>query len=165
MNQETVKLNNLRIAPRKVRLIAALLRGLPVSEAEAQLLLRPQRAARPLLKLLRSAIANALHNNKLDAGKLFIKNVMVNQGTMLKRFMPRAQGRAAPIHKKMSHVVLTIEEAAKPLVKRFTIVPPKREKKEKLKAKTQKPKITAKMTEKPKEKIGFFRRFFRRKSV
>ena len=132
MNQETVKLNSLRIAPRKVRLIADTLRGLSVLEAEAQLLLRPQRSAKPLLQLLRSAVANARNNKKMDATKLFIKTLLVNQGTMLKRFMPRAQGRATPIHKKMSNVLLTLEEATSSLSQRFVITPPIKKAKNKL---------------------------------
>lgn len=166
MNQETVKLNNLRIAPRKVRFLTDTLRGLPIQEAEAQLLLRPQRSARSLLKLLRSAVANAVYNKKLNADRLFIKTIFVNQGTMLKRVMPRARGQATPIHKKMSHVVLTLEESTRPAIKRFTITPPpKKEKKRGPKVKTPKPKIVEETAEKSKKKTGFFRRLFRRKSV
>ncbi len=166
MNQETVKLNNLSIAPRKVRLIADILRGLPIQEAEAQLLMRSQRSAKPLLKLLHSAVANAKNNQKLDASRLFIKQIIVNQGPMLKRFMPRAQGRATPIQKKMSHVILTLEEAAQPLASRFVIMPPpKKAKKKKVpKAKALKPQ-QQKEKEVKQERPGFFKRLFRRKSV
>ena len=166
MNQETVKLNSLRIAPRKVRLIADTLRGLSVLEAEAQLLLRPQRSAKPLLKLLRSAVANARNNKKMDATKLFIKTLLVNQGTMLKRFMPRAQGRATPIHKKMSNVLLTLEEATSSLSQRFVITPPikKAKKTAKLKKVKSKTDIESKVAG-PKEKVGFLKRIFRRKSI
>lgn len=176
MSQQTAKLNYLKIAPRKVRLIADTLRGLSVREAEAQLLLRVQRSAQPLLKLLRSAVANA-KNKKLDTDKLFVSSLIVNPGPMLKRFLPRAQGRATPIHKKMSHVVLILSEAENKFAERFKINPPA--KKEKVKKEKVKPKIAAPKggeprpitgrgevkKETPKEKVGFFRRLFRRKSV
>ena len=106
--KQIAKLNYLHIAPRKVRLVANALRGLSVNEAEAQLLFRPQRSSEPLLKLLRSAVANAKNSQKLNADKLVIEAIQVNQGPMLKRFMPRAMGRATPIHKKMSHVILVL---------------------------------------------------------
>lgn len=162
-NQQLAKLNYLKIAPRKVRLLATTLKGLPVQEAEAQLLLRVQRSAKPILKLIRSAVANA-KNKKLDPAKLFISSILVNQGPMLKRFLPRAQGRATPIHKKMSHIVLVLEEAQNKFATRFVINPPVKKRKAKKEAvKPKAPEI--KKQEKPKEKVGFFRRLFRRKSV
>lgn len=162
MNQQIAQLNYLKIAPRKVRLIADTLKGLPVKEAEAQLLLRVQRSSRPLLKLIRSAVANA-RNKKMDANKLFISSMIVNPGPMLKRFLPRAQGRATPIHKKMSHVVLVLKESESKLVERFTINPPA--KKEKAKKEIKRPKMEEMKKETPKEKAGFFKRLFQRKSV
>lgn len=159
---QTVKLNYLKIAPRKVRLIANTLKGLSVKEAEAQLILRVQRSSEPLLKLLRSAVANA-RNKKIDVSKLFVSSVLVDQGPMLKRFLPRAQGRATPIHKKMSHVTLVLSEAQNAFHNRFVINPPV--KKEKNKKEAPKPRMEEKKKEIPKEKVGFFRRLFRRKSV
>ena len=163
MNQTTAKLNYLKIAPRKVRLIANTLKGLSVQEAEAQLLLRVQRSAPPLLKLLRSAISNA-KNNKLDASRLVISSILVNQGPMLKRSLPRAMGRATPIHKKMSHVVLVLKESDKKSVNRFVINPPAKKstapKKERVK-----PKADEKQAEKPKDQRGFFKKMFQRKSI
>lgn len=163
MNQQIAKLNYLTIAPRKVRLIANTLKGLSVQEAEAQLLLRVQRSAPPLLKLLRSAISNA-KNNKMDASKLVISSILVNQGPMLKRFLPRAMGRATPIHKKMSHVVLVLKESDKKIVNRFVITPPAKKstapKKERVK-----PKAEGGQAEKPKDQRGFFKKMFQRKSV
>ncbi len=166
MAQQIAKLNYLHIAPRKVRLIASALKGLTVGEAEAQLLLRPQRAAKPLLKLLRSAIANAKNNQKLNPDQLMISSIRVDQGPMLKRFLPRAMGRATPIQKKMSHITLVLEESARAIKPRFTIIPPpKKEKKEKRrKKKEEKPKTEIK-AEKPREKVGFLKRLFRRKAV
>ena len=165
MKTQTAQLKYLHIAPRKVRLIANTLRGLSVSEAEAQLLLRRARASQPLLKLLRSAIANAKTNQKLSPEALVVSGIRVDQGPMLKRFLPRAMGRATPIHKIMSHVTITLGEMETPSAPRFTIVPPvKKEQREKPKTKKPKAAEPAK-AERPKEKPGFLKRFFRRKAV
>ncbi len=142
------KLKNLRIAPRKTRLVADLIRGLPVNEAEAQLLMSPKRAAQALLKLLRSAIFNAKNNHKLDEQKLFIKEIRVDEGPRLKRWMPRARGSVSLIQKKSSHVTLVLGLNEKIKEQKFVI---KREsKKEKLK-KEQKEK--EKKTKKDKEEL------------
>jgi large subunit ribosomal protein L22 len=107
------------MTPRKTRSVSDLVKGLSANEAEAQLILNPRRAAKPILKLLRSALANA-KGAKLDPEKLFIKTITVNQGKMLKRYLPRARGSASPIQKKMSHITLVLEENPK-LVSRFKI--------------------------------------------
>lgn len=127
MKTQVAKLNYLRIAPRKVRLVANLIKGMQVSEAEAQLLVNPKRASESVLKLLRSAVSNA-KNNKLAVEKLVVKEVRVDEGPVLKRWMPRAQGRATPIHKKSSHITLILAEAEKAVKSRFKI-----EKKERVK--------------------------------
>lgn len=166
MNQVTAKLNYLKITPRKVRLVVAGLKGLPVVEAEAQLLMRNRRSAPVVLKLLRSALANA-KNKKIDVSKLVVSSVLVNQGPIMKRFLPRAQGRATPLQKKTSHIVLTLSESEQVKPARFNIQPPvKKEKKERAK-KTAKPKtVEAKETQATvDEKPGFFRKVFRRKSI
>lgn len=164
MANQTAKLNYLKIAPRKVRLIANTLKGLSTQEAEAQLMFRPQRSSQPLLKLLRSAIANA-KNNKLDAAKLYVSTILVNQGPILKRMMPRAQGRGAAIHKKMSHVVLILSERENKNSDRFVINPPvKKEKVSREKAgkpKAEEVKNEGGNTKKP----GVFKRMFRRTAV
>lgn len=103
------ELNYLRIAPRKVRLAADMIKGLDARRAILALHHLPKRSALPIEKLIRSAIANASHNFQLDEQGLYIKDIRVNQGTMLKRFTPRAFGRAAPIRKKTSHVLLTLD--------------------------------------------------------
>lgn len=165
MNQQVAKLNNLRIAPRKVRLVVNTLKGLSTQEAEAQLLFRTQRSAKELLKLLRSAVANA-KNRKFNPDQLFIKNIIVNQGPMLKRFMPRAMGRAAAIQKKTSHITLVLEEGKNKLTKRFSIIPPVKKEKKIKKPTPEKPKAKEeKESVKKPEKTGFFKRLFRRKSV
>lgn len=166
MVKETVKLNYLHIAPRKVRLIANTMKGLTVNDAQAQLMMRPQRASKPLLKLLRSAIANAKHNKKLDEQKLVVDSIRVDQGPVFKRFMPRAMGRATPIHKKTSHITLVLRESDKVSVSRFNIPaeklkPAKKEKK----IKKQPVKPEAIREGKTKEKAGFLKKFFQRKSV
>lgn len=163
MAQTIAKLNYLKITPRKVRLIANTLKGLSTQEAEAQLLLRAQRSAPALLKLLRSAINNA-KNSKMDPSKLVVASILVNQGPMLKRSLPRAQGRATPLHKKMSHVVLILKEADKASVNRFTITPPAK-KSAAPKKDHVKPKAEETKAEKPKDQRGFFKKMFQRKSI
>ena len=103
-------LNNLRIAPRKVRLIANLIKKTPVLEAEAELKFQSKRAALPILKLLKSGVASAANNFNLAPENLYISNILVDEGPMLKRFRPRAFGRAGAIHKKTSHITLILEE-------------------------------------------------------
>lgn len=162
-------LRYLHIAPRKTRLVANALKGLSANEAEAQLLFRPQRSSLPILKLLRSAVANAKNNFKLNQDNLVIKSIRVDQGPMLKRFMPRAMGRATPIHKKMSHVFLILEAKDNKKGSRFVMAvkTKKPAKKEKSSAKIKnKPtqKETAPIAGKPAER-SFLRKIFNRKSV
>ena len=164
--QQTAKLNYLHMAPRKVRFVAATLKGLSAQDAEAQLLLRNRRPAKPLLKLLRSAIANA-KQQKLALERLYISSIRVDQGPMLKRSLPRAQGRATPIQKKMSHIQLVLTEGDKIFPVRYTIATAKKEKKSvKKKGKSSAPKTELKEA-KPKveRKPSFFQKVFRRKSV
>lgn len=103
------KLRFLRMSPRKVRLVANLIKGKTAQGAEAQLSFLAKRASRPILKLLRSAMANAEHNFKLNKEALYIKKITVDQGPSLKRWRPRAFGRAAPILKRSSHITLILE--------------------------------------------------------
>src|SRR3989338_4031811 len=95
-------LRYLHIAPRKTRLLASLLKGKSVNQAEAELRYSTKRAARPVLKLLQSVVANA-KTAKLVEEKLYVVDMRVDQGPMSKRFMPRASGRATTIQKKTSH--------------------------------------------------------------
>lgn len=103
-------LNNLRIAPRKTRQIASLIKRSSVESAEMQLNFQTKRAALPILKLLKSGVASIINNFSLLRDNLFIANVIVDEGPMLKRFRPRAFGRAGAIHKKTSHITLILEE-------------------------------------------------------
>ncbi len=103
-------LGNLRISPRKVRVVAAMLKGLSVRQADVQLDCELRRAAHPLRKLLRSAVSNAENNYQSVRENLIVDKVLVNEGKKLKRWLPRAQGRATPIWKRMSEVRLTLRE-------------------------------------------------------
>ncbi len=102
-------LQYVHIAPRKVRILADLLRGKDIARAMRQVRGVPKRAALPLLKLIQSAAANARHNFHVDEGDLYIKELRVDGGPAEKRFMPRAFGRAAPRRKKTSHVSLVLD--------------------------------------------------------
>ena len=115
MTEVKAYLRYLRIAPRKTRLVANLVKGLSIDEAKAVLRVQKKRAAKPILKLLESAIANAKNNFKLNESDLYIKDIRVDQGPMLKRWMPRAMGRATMIQKKSSHIslVLSLKDRAK----------------------------------------------------
>ncbi len=106
----TAKLNNYRQAPRKVRLVTDLIRGKNVVAALNHLMFVPKKASAPIKKLLDSAIANAVHNFNIQPENLFVKEISVNQGPIMKRSMPRARGRAFPIHKHTSHVNLVLAE-------------------------------------------------------
>lgn len=109
----TAQLSNYRQSPRKVRLIADLVRGKSVNDALVQLSFLNKRGAAPMKKFLESAIANAEHNFKADKNDLVIKSIEVNKGTVMRRFMPRAFGRAYAINKRNSHISLTLTAAAK----------------------------------------------------
>ncbi|MBI4993411.1 50S ribosomal protein L22 [Candidatus Wolfebacteria bacterium] len=174
MKIATAKLNYLKMAPRKVRLMADVLKKLSANDAQAQLLINSKRSSEPLLKLLNSAIANAKNQN-LKLENLFVKDIRVNQGPMLKRFMPRAQGRAAMIQKKMSHVILILAESEKTKKPRFKMAKIERIKKseaqkikqaaeamkEKEKSKPEGEEKKVKQAEKP----GIAKRMFQRKSI
>jgi large subunit ribosomal protein L22 len=104
-------LKNYRQSPRKVRLVAELIKGKRVAEALLLLDTLPKRASSPLKKLLNSAVSNALNNNTLiDPKDLFVLSVNVDKGIVLKRIMPRARGSASRINKRTSHVVITLVE-------------------------------------------------------
>jgi len=102
-------LSFLRVAPRKVRLVADHVRGMQVGEALAMLRYTPQSAAKPLAKLLRSAVANAEQKGgHVDVDALFVKTLTVDGGPKMRRFMPRAMGRAFRIEKRTSHVYIEL---------------------------------------------------------
>lgn len=170
MKQAVAKLRDLNIAPRKVRLVADAIRNLSVQEAEAQLLYRPQRSSEPILKLLRSAMANAKENQKLDPTTLVISKILVDPAVVYKRSLPRAQGRATPINKRRSHITIVLEPAVKVRAQRFVITKPVKTAKEKPAKKTTEktqaaaPEV-AKKTAKKDSKPGVFKKMFQRKSI
>lgn len=112
------RLRHLHIAPRKVRLVADLIRGKSVQQAETLLQFQSKRAVGPLQKLLKSAVANAKNNLKIPIENLYISKITVDEGPKLKRWRPRARGRAYPIQKKTSHITLVLEEYDKKPEKR-----------------------------------------------
>ncbi|GAE31495.1 MULTISPECIES: 50S ribosomal protein L22 [Halalkalibacter] len=99
-----------RIAPRKVRLVVDLIRGKQVGEAIAILRHTPKAASPVVEKLLNSAIANAEHNYEMEPNNLVISEAFVDEGVTLKRFRPRAMGRASRINKRTSHITLVVTE-------------------------------------------------------
>lgn len=111
------------MAPRKVRLVADLVRRMTALQAEKQLLFLNKGAAKPVLKLLRSAMANAEHNFKLAKDTLWIKHLSVDGGVTIKRFRPRAHGSAAPIRKRTSHITLKLSDEARPVKVKKTYKP------------------------------------------
>lgn len=111
------KARYIHMSPRKIRLIVDLVRGMGVKEARNQLRFNNKLAAGPVLKLLESAIANAIHNFKLVEDDLFIKVIVSDQGPTIKRWRPRAFGRATPIRKRTTHISIILGEKGKDDVK------------------------------------------------
>lgn len=114
----TAKARFIRMSPRKVRLVADVVRGLGIAEALARLSLMKQQAAEPIIKLIKSAAANADHNFKITSEKLFVKTLTVDGGPVYKRFTPKAFGRAAPIRHRTSHISLILAEREPTVVKK-----------------------------------------------
>ena len=100
----------IRISPRKVRQVADLVRGKKIGEALAILKFTPQGSALPIEKAVKSAIANAEHNYEMDTDALYISQISIDQGPTLKRFKPRAMGRADLIRKRTSHITVVVSE-------------------------------------------------------
>lgn len=103
-----------RISPRKARDLARAITGLPVAQARALIDFTPRKAAVHLGKTLRSAVANAENNDGLSADGLYVKQAVVEEGPIIKRYRPRARGMASPIQKRTSHlkIVLTDQKPA-----------------------------------------------------
>ncbi len=162
----TAKLRYLRIAPRKVRLVADLIRGKRIEEAQNILNFKVKKAALPLLKLLRSAAANAKNNFQLDESNLYIAKILVDEGPKYKRWRARARGRADEIQKKTSHVTVVLDEIVKKLkkvkkVKKIKKALPKPPEKV---LKVEKPKLKPEIEiKRPKIERGL-KRIFRRKA-
>jgi len=103
------KLRNVRLSPQKARLVVDMVRGKGIQDALNILQFSPQKTAPVLSKLLKSAVANAEQKGISDVDQLFVKTVMVDQGPVLRRFMPRAQGRASRIRKPTSHITVVLD--------------------------------------------------------
>jgi len=179
--QVKAKLDNLRKSPRKVRLVADLLKGLKVTKAENQLKFLMKGSVPHFEKILKSAVANAENNFGLDKDNLYIKDVIVNEGGKLKRWLPRAHGRASLILKRTSHIEIILAEIVegkgRKKVKKTEIKDikaseikekagkeeVKEEKKEILKEKDEKEFLDEK--KKGVGEKGFLRKVFRRKSM
>ncbi len=99
-----------RIAPRKARLVIDLIRGKEVGEAIAILKYTPKAVSPIVEKVLKSAIANAEHNYEMDVNNLVVSKAFVDEGPTLKRYRPRAQGRASQINKRTSHITIVVSE-------------------------------------------------------
>lgn len=110
MQQVKATARTVRIAPRKVRLVVDLIRGKKIGEAVAILRHTPKAVSPVVEKVLKSAVANAEHNYELDVDNLVISEVFVDEGPTMKRFRPRAQGRASAINKRTSHITVVVSE-------------------------------------------------------
>ena len=107
----TAQLTYLRMSPRRVNMMARLIRGEKVEKALHILRLHKRVAAKPLKKLVESAVANAENKGNIDVDTLYIKELKIGGGPTLKRWLPRAQGRATPIRKRTTHISLVLEES------------------------------------------------------
>lgn len=143
----------IHMSPRKVRAVANLLKNLPVDEALVNLAFTPRKAALPIKKLVASGIANAKHNHQIEEARLFVKSLTVDAGQAMKRFKPRAQGRAFPIKRRTSHInlVLGVLEKARQIKRKVVIPPPVEDKSEKVEDKP-------KPAEASKSRFSFLRR-------
>ncbi|SHG05277.1 large subunit ribosomal protein L22 [Jatrophihabitans endophyticus] len=112
------KASHVRVTPMKARRVVDLIRNRPAQEALAALKFQPQAAAEPVAKVLASAIANAENNFDLDPASLVISRAYVDEGPTMKRFRPRAQGRAYRIRKRTSHITIEVESVDRPTSKK-----------------------------------------------
>jgi len=160
-------LRYLRIAPRKARLVADLIRGKKAVDAQNILNFTAKGSARPVLKLLSSALANAKSAYQLEATSLYISKIEVNEGPKLKRWRAGARGQAAEIQKKTSHISIVLEEikgskkakAAKPAASKETA------KKAEVKTRTEKPKFRPSSESARSKPQQGLKKVFRRKTV
>jgi large subunit ribosomal protein L22 len=109
LSEVQARLKSLRVSPRKARLVANLIRNLPVEQARQQLEFSARGVAKPMLKLLNSAVANARQEG-LNEDALMVHRIWVDAGPTLHRFMPRAMGRVSPVNKRTSHITIIVKE-------------------------------------------------------
>ena len=114
MRTAFAKASHVRVTPMKARRVIDLIRDMPAQQALSVLKFAPQAASEPVAKVLASAIANAEHNFQLDPESLVISRAYVDEGPTLKRFRPRAQGRAYRINKRTSHITIEVESVDVP---------------------------------------------------
>lgn len=124
---------NIRMSPRKVRLVIDVIRGMDVGRAATQLRFLKKDAALPVLKLLNSAVANADHNFQIASETLFVKTIMADGGPVIHRWTPKAFGRSAPIRKRTSHITIVLDQMAPKAVKKAVAAKNKEEKAKKVK--------------------------------
>ena len=108
--EATAKATYVRISPRKVQIVLDLIRKQPADKAMAILQYTPKAACEPVMKVLKSAMANAENNNNMDVSKLYIAECYAGSAPTMKRIKPRAQGRAYRIEKRMSHITIVLDE-------------------------------------------------------
>ena len=167
----------IHVSPRKLRLVADMVRSTPVDVALEQLRFSSKNAALPLTKAINSAVANAVHNFNLNKEDLFVKSVTIDQGPVYRRYAPRAQGRAFIERKRTSHINVVLENRVRTGKKRrsiFSIRPGKAEiteskQPEQVKGEVTEEKTSVKQAPKTDEKlkqqkISLKRRLFNRKS-
>ena len=108
--ESNAKLSSVRLSPRKTRLVVDLVRGKGIQDALNILRFMPQPSAKLVSKLLKSAVSNAEQKGVSDVDRLFVKTIYVDGGAALKRFVPRAMGRASKIRKPTSHIAVTLSD-------------------------------------------------------
>lgn len=124
---------NIRMSPRKVRLVIDVIRGMDVTRAATQLRFLKKDAALPVLKLLNSAVANADHNFQIAPETLFVKTIMTDGGPVIHRWTPKAFGRSAPIRKRTSHITIVLDVMAPKAAKKAAAAQKKEAKAKKVK--------------------------------
>jgi large subunit ribosomal protein L22 len=161
------ELKYLRIAPRKVRLVAKLIRKKKVEQAQTTLDFAIKKGTRPISKLLDSAVASAKNNFQLDPSNLYISKITVDEGPKFKRWRPRSRGMAYPIQKKTSHVTIVLDEIVEGKKIKKAQKPAKPTEIEEKRVVKEKPKFEPKreMEKSNPKQRGGLKRFFRRKSV
>ena len=161
------KLNYLRIAPRKVRLVADLIRGKTVEQAQNILKFTVKKGADPVAGLLKSVTSSAVNNFHLVESNLYISKIAVDEGPKLKRWRARARGSAFEIQKKTSHIVIILDEKEKGMKKESAKKKKTSEKIESVEKKESKnkPTVLRKEIQKPKVAMGAKKSFIRRKAI
>ncbi len=170
MTEVKAQLNGLRMAPRKVRAVANLLKGKDVNYALSQMEFLMKRPVLPLIKLLNSAIASAENNYNMVKDNLYIKEFLVNEGVKLKRYMPRAQGRAGEIQKKSSKVTVVLNERVAGLKMKAPEKKASKQEinsadKELIKTEVKKPEVKTELGKKGNTLGNLGKRLFRRKVI